>query len=130
MDIKWTKELTVNDERIDTEHQMYFSLLNNLSAEDEKGASKEKLIRLFNEFMLFTRFHFMTEENMMLDTNYNDYTKHRMAHSYALDTIKSKLFDFEQNKISCDEILDFAIEWFLMHVSEQDRQLGNHLASL
>lgn len=128
MNLQWTNGLSVNNDLIDKEHQMYFDLLNRLYAENEQGAGRDKLDRLFNEFIQFVRFHFLVEENLMLDSGYSDYGLHKMAHRHALDTLKSKLFDFQSGKTSCSDVLDFAIEWFLMHISSQDKKFGEFLA--
>ncbi|MBL1320033.1 MAG: hemerythrin family protein [Methylophaga sp.] len=130
MKIKWTKELSVNNERIDIEHQMYFDLLNHICNESEKGASKERVVRLINEFVQFVRFHFMSEENVMIDTGYSGYAEHTRAHNYCLESVKTKVFAFKNDEIAVEEIVDFAVEWFFMHVSSLDKQLGKHLALL
>ena len=129
MKIQWTNGLSVNNERIDKEHQMYFDLLNNIYAVTTQGASKERTVRLLNEFVQFVRFHFMTEENLMIDTNYSGCNKHVMAHKYCLESIKTKMFAFRDDTVTAEEIVDFAVEWFLMHVSAQDKQFGAFLAA-
>jgi len=129
MNIKWTEGLSVNDERIDKEHQMYFDLLNHICAVSEQGASKERTIRLLDEFVQFVRFHFMTEENLMIDTNYSGYNEHIMAHKYCLGSIKTKMFAFRDDTVTAEEIVDFAVEWFLMHISAQDKQFGVFLVA-
>jgi len=128
MNIEWTSALSINDERIDKEHQLYFDLLNRLHKECAQGASKKKLRRLFEELMLFIRFHFMAEENVMIDMKYEGYKEHRMAHARALDVIKSKLYDYENDAVEIEDILEFAVEWFLLHISTLDRDLGKFLA--
>jgi len=128
VNIQWTNGLSVNDSRIDKEHQLYFELLNHIYSETEKGASKEKLIRLLNELTQFIRFHFMAEENVMIDVSYNDYDNHRSAHTYCLENMKTKMFEFKDGKIEERAILDFATEWFLMHISSHDKKLGSYMA--
>lgn len=127
--IEWTEGLSVHNEKIDTQHQTYFALLNDIDAAENNGAGKERILRLFDEFVLFVRFHFKTEENVMLEADYSGYREHRMAHSYCLENIKTKLFDYENDATTINEIIDFAVEWFLMHVSAQDKELGTFLVS-
>jgi len=128
VNLQWTNGLSVNDPRIDKEHQLYFELLNHICVESEKGVSKEKLTRLLNELTLFIRFHFMAEENVMLDAGYNDYDNHHAAHTYCMESLKTKMFDFRDDKINGEAILDFATEWFLMHISSHDKKLGSYMA--
>jgi len=128
VNLKWTNGLSVSESRIDKEHQLYFELLNHICVESEKGGSKEKLTRLLNELTLFIRFHFMAEENLMIDSSYDDYDNHRAAHIYCMESLKTKMFDFRDDNIKAGVILDFATEWFLMHISSHDKRLGSYMA--
>lgn len=127
MNLKWTDGLSVNNKRIDCEHQMYFDLIIALYTANSQNANKEKVVRLLKEVELFTRFHFMTEENLMLDSNYSEYNAHAAIHSNFLNNIKFKIADYANDSDSLITILDYLCEWFLMHISNADKKFGAYL---
>jgi len=129
MKLEMTEGLYIHNEKIDTQHQVYFDLLNDIDFKANSGATKSRLISAFKEFVQFVRFHFMSEENQMLDSDYDGLKKHRAAHNYCLEGIKTKLFDYDNDAVTVQEIIDFAVEWFLMHVSAHDKEFGIFLAS-
>ncbi len=127
---KWGEGLSVGDKVIDGQHKMYFDLLRDLSLAVDENSSKERFLRLFSAFELFIRFHFKTEENAMLDSNYPEYKGHSGIHRACLDMVKQKRLQYEEDEFTASQFLAALYEWFVLHISSEDKKLGNHLKSL
>jgi hemerythrin len=127
MVLQWTKELSVGIRRFDREHQIHFDLLNGIDMAIGSGASKEQLLRLFKEFEQFIRFHFMSEENQMIDTQYSGHEAHLAAHTFFLRVFETSLLAFDAEETEAQAVLDKIGDFFLKHVSTEDNMLGRYL---
>jgi hemerythrin-like metal-binding protein len=109
---------------------MYFDLLSVISVAIDDGADKERILRRFKEFEKLIHFHFMSEENLMIESKYNDFNHHQRHHISCMDMIKSYLKDYELGKLNSMSVLTFLCDWFLVHISSHDKRFGEYLKSL
>ncbi|MEY4684620.1 MAG: hypothetical protein RLZ25_1079, partial [Pseudomonadota bacterium] len=68
--LHWTDEYKIGNDRIDFEHHIFLNLVIDFQNARVAGAPKEKLERILDEIALYARFHFRSEENMMVDMLY------------------------------------------------------------
>lgn len=126
--LNWSENISVNNEEIDNQHKVLFSLTNklidNIKAEANKQIIDESLAKLID----YTKFHFGKEEELMALNNYPNLDGHKDQHQYFLNRIT----DFSKDKTKqkptiAKEIANFLINWIFKHVSGSDQQYKGYL---
>ena len=85
--IKFEAADHVGFDEIDNQHGELIRLANKLNAAFRQGASAEMLARLFDELVLYTQFHFLTEERLMETYDYPDQAAHKKVHANLVEEI-------------------------------------------
>jgi hemerythrin len=129
--IDWQQNYCVGYEQIDDQHHHFAMLINKLSDEFAKSNNEAYLQGLLKELASYARFHFISEENLMLKEDYPGYTEHREHHLKLLDAVSSKMgmISLGQTIERVDSLLKFLFDWFLQHSTNEDRQLAEYLNS-
>lgn len=121
--IAWKDEYNIGLQEIDSQHQFFLKLINKII---DNSSDSDAVDNLIEELLLYTRFHFKSEENIMMQLRYPLIQDHQKIH---LDLI-SKLSDLittskiKQNQLS--EIIDFLVDWFIIHTTTEDKKIAIH----
>ena len=126
---QWDNSFSVNNSEIDEQHKKLVALLNQLHDAMGQGKSREVLGEIFNELVLYTKSHFKSEENHMLNKNYPDFTIHRLEHQKLTNQVLKLKQDFDSGKaVISIELLNFLKEWLKKHILESDKKYVPYLA--
>lgn len=125
--LKWDRRYEVGHERIDAEHKIFLGLIVSFHEATEQGASKEKLIRILNEITKYADFHFISEENIMMDHHYPNLQDHAKLHFILQCDLRDKFHLFKADKIPPQEVFDFLFYWFALHTSSEDKKLARYI---
>ncbi len=127
--LHWQKKYELGVQAIDLQHHYFVELINRMADEFEQTANYDYCHSLIEELNAYTRFHFVSEENMMILTNYPQLDQHRDHHHKLLSELSNMEIelDMERNKANFDKMLDFLTHWFLEHTSIEDRQFAEFL---
>lgn len=126
--IEWTEELSVRVRKIDEQHMRLVQLVNDIHATVVAGSERQALIRIFDELINYTVYHFKTEEDYFEAYRYEDKDAHKVQHNEltqkALDLQKS----FQDGSATISyEVLDFLHDWLVTHIKGSDRKFGSFL---
>lgn len=125
--IGWDKRYEVGHPRIDHEHQVFVDLLRTVSAAAAAGEPHERVGRLLLEVRKYAEFHFISEENIMIDSGFPDCENHRQEHGMLLAQLDQQFQQFRHGEIELGVIAEFMFEWFAMHTTRLDLRLGDFL---
>lgn len=125
--IQWSDDFLVGDERIDQDHQMLLGLLNEYINAREQGASSDALTRILSELVLFTRYHFLREENILGCLGLPDLEDHRKHHFDVVDKFNIKINALYSGELTHQELVPFFVDWFHSHMNEQDGMIRHHV---
>lgn len=128
MDIQWDKKYLVNHPRIDHEHQVFVELIRAVALACDDNPPKEKALRLLMEVQKYAEFHFVSEENIMIDADYPEVQQHQSEHRRLLSTLDNELHQFRADRIALSHISNFLFEWFALHTTRVDMRLTQFLA--
>jgi hemerythrin len=78
-----------------------------------------------SEVIRFAKFHFATEEEMMIAEQIDDLVPHHNAHQRLLADIEN--LDLPDDNSGISLILRYLQEWLLRHIYGSDRQLADAL---
>jgi len=126
--IEWSQKYCVGHDRIDHEHQVFFDLIKNVERAELEGYATERVMRMLEEVRKYADFHFFSEENIMIDHGYPAYAEHHREHNLLLFNLEDKFYNFRAGKIPLSDVVEFMLEWFLVHTTGTDQKLASYLA--
>ena len=128
--VTWIDEYNINVEEIDLQHKRLLELVNNLHASVEACIDKETLKEMLVQLVDFTREHFETEEKLMKEHDYPEFKKHHKEHKILLKHMNELVRMVSKGKSpTFYSDYDVSTDWALLHISEQDKQMGEFLNS-
>jgi len=128
MDIQWDDKYLVGHPRIDHEHQVFVELIRTVSQAADAQPSKDRVLRLLMEVKKYAEFHFISEENIMIDADFPEYEQHKREHNHLLSELEDELHRFRFEEIDLHHITNFMFEWFALHTTKMDMRLTHFLA--
>ena len=79
--IRWSDELSMENENIDEEHKALFVIANEAFSMSEKGASKAELKAIVVKLLSYFETHFEHEERYMKEIEYPKLKRHQESHA-------------------------------------------------
>lgn len=128
INIQWDSKFTVGNQKIDDEHKVFIDLIRSCSDQIDSGGKPEYIDRLLEELTLYARFHFFSEENLMIWHDYPDYALHKAEHIRLLTTLAERIYDYRSDPSTGEGLIEFIFEWFALHTTTVDKKLADHLA--
>lgn len=122
IDIKWDSKFEVGHPRIDAEHRAFIDLIRAVSVEADRNCPKEKAMRLLLEVRKYAEFHFVSDENIMLDVGYPHYEEHRDEHAWLLRRLEHEVNLYYTDSAPLAELAHFMFDWFAMHTTVADKR--------
>lgn len=116
--------LILGHDRIDTDHQKLFDLIEQLASAMNTGKDKRACVRVCSELLGYTRTHFAMEEALMSHHGYAQAAAHQAEH----DKFVARLDGFRQmldagSVVLSIEILTFLLDWLRSHILLTDKAL-------
>lgn len=124
--IEWKKEYAVGVDSIDEQHQRLFEignriydLLENYILDDKY----DKIVVIINELKEYTKYHFHSEEQYMLQNKYPRYFSQKVEHDDFINKIEEvELQDIDENQEKyIRDLLHFVFNWILEHILQKDK---------
>lgn len=131
MGIQWDSAWNIGHSEIDSQHQRWVELFNEL-----EGAFLSKNIldiavvqqNTFKAILDYTRFHFASEEKLMQEVAYPAAAGHWRLHKEFDAMVFNKYREFENGQLMLtSELLALIRNWLLRHIQVEDKKLGNYL---
>lgn len=131
--IEWPESMLTGISRIDEQHQMLASMINQAQNRLTKHSSRTEIEAIIRDLMTYALFHFDTEEELMLAHNYDPIEKD--IHCNEHRSFSAAIAEFQHNirlgkLVSRDELLGFVKNWLTSHIMSTDKKLGAFLSTL
>lgn len=126
--IKWENKYEIGVKIIDDQHKRLIKLINKVIDESNEPDSAKLIADTLEEMLSYALTHFKTEEAILKEAGYPQFTEHRKEH---LDFIKktselSIKFDLSNNELR-NEILGYLKDWLMHHIFEEDLEFRDFL---
>jgi hemerythrin len=128
--IDWDDHYLIGVKRIDFEHHIFLDLINNFNDARLKDENIETLSNILDEIVLYAKFHFKSEENMMRRFNYPELAEHKNLHYQLIDELGMKVFGIQTKLYSPKEVEEFLVTWFINHVTHEDAKIGTYITAI
>ncbi|HLN26089.1 MAG TPA: hemerythrin family protein [Patescibacteria group bacterium] len=129
LDTLWRKSFEVGHDKIDSEHKIFVSLISEIDECVKAGSKMDRLFRLLNEVGKYAEFHFLSEENIMIDMDYPDYRRHAQIHAGLLRVYGDYVNSLELGEADLGQMLRFTFNWFSYHTLNEDSKIAEFLVA-
>lgn len=122
----WKDEYSIGVELIDKQHKHLFAignsiyeLLENYILDDKY----DKIIKILTDLREYTKYHFQSEEEYMLQVKYPGYFSQKVEHDDFIDKIEEvELQNLDENQEKyIRELMLFVFNWILEHILQRDK---------
>jgi len=120
--IIWTKNFSVGNPALDSDHKILMSLINHIHDAKKAGEDETAVASLLETLMDYAQQHFSREEGLMKKNNYPDLDRHREEHKMLTDQLSDLLADYHKtgSHETSDEIIEILRFWLVEHILEVD----------
>ena len=125
----WSEHHRTNVIEIDDQHQQIIDIMNLLIDGMETGMQPKLLHDIFKTLFEYFKFHFATEQQMMLAYDYPNTPLHIQIHQEYLVKIEQLLAQLALDSNKAQEIYLFISDWINNHILAVDKDLGVFLNS-
>ena len=125
----FTDEYLTGVELVDEEHKELFRIIgqvHEIIADGLMADKNDEIIRLLEELRIYTKSHFMDEEEYLRSIQYEGLGAQKAAHeifSAGLDEIDLNKIGVHQEKM-VGELITFMAEWLVDHILRMDKKFG------
>ncbi len=126
----WSKKYEIGDFEIDAQHKIFLKIIKKIHDTYNITNDKEYVIRLVKELYKYVDFHFVSEENFMIQYKYPEYESHKKEHEKLLYKLTDIASSFQTEFIDFNELMNFLLDWFKNHTSGLNKELGVHLINI
>ncbi len=127
VDLTWKDWFNVGVEKIDFEHRIFLGLVRTVDAELSAGDPSRKIMRTLEEIYKYADFHFLSEENVMIDVGFDGYKKHKWMHQELLAELRKRIADSAANPDDTIMLVTFLYEWFANHTVSEDGKIADFI---
>lgn len=121
MFLEWDEKYSVGVQRLDDQHKILFSIINDISEAIEGGGGNLSLGDVLDSMVSYTKVHFFSEEKYMRDYGYPDFNEHRKEHQYFVGRVESFKKELEGGPWElAEDVLEFLRKWLTAHISVKD----------
>ncbi len=122
--LSWDHKYDVGIERIDAQHHIFFNLVGEFQEARLGGASIEKLESILSEIVLYAKYHFYSELNVMKEHHYPGLVEHQVLHYELIDDLSNKMTGMHLKLNQSRDVENFLVEWFSGHTANEDAKFG------
>jgi diguanylate cyclase (GGDEF)-like protein/hemerythrin-like metal-binding protein/PAS domain S-box-containing protein len=110
---------------IDEQHRELVRMVNRLNGAIKNKEGDAITMRLYDELLKYTAFHFATEHRLMEQSGYPDLAQHDLEHTHLVD----EAVHFKTRLTQGGDLLALQSikDWLLNHIRYSDKPLANYL---
>jgi len=124
--LTWKDEYSIGIDLIDAQHKHLFEIGNSayeLLNSDFCVDKYDRIVAIIQDLSQYTKFHFKSEEDYMLQIKYRQYFSQKVEHDDFIEKIyavKLDQIDINQEKY-IEDLLVFIFNWIVEHILKKDK---------
>ena len=123
--LTWDRSYSVGVLKIDSQHTILFTILNDLHAAMMKVQSQSLTGPLLHQLADYTRTHFSAEETMMAAAEYPGLADHKLKHRELVKQVEDYVLLYDKGEITLNlKLLNFLRDWLTNHIQKVDMAYG------
>jgi hemerythrin len=124
----WDPKYEIGHALIDSQHKIFLMLLNKLAVVSKSAPERDYLFRVLHELQRYAEFHFLSEENLMIESHYPEIARHEQIHSKILMELGLLIDHVAQNRANVDDVVTFVKNWVFDHIAREDQKIATYIA--
>ncbi len=121
--IKWSEELSVDNEVIDAQHRKLIRLLNKLIEEHNNELNKGAAEAILTELIGYAKAHLELEEAFLEKHDYPNLTEHKEGHKAFSYKMGMFSLEFLKGKEEVgDAMINYLRTWIIQHIMNDDQE--------
>jgi hemerythrin len=122
--IQWTSDLSVGIRQLDNDHRGLFDVVEGLRFCIQQGITLQDLRRLSKQLMDYANIHFLREEAIMAEYDYDKLAEHRVRHQEFMTTVYAirRVLTDRPERIEPRKLLRYLTDWLQFHIRGEDMQ--------
>jgi len=126
MDLTWTRQMSVGNESIDSQHKTLLNQVNDIERAI-RNRDSAALMQSFKVFEEAVHHHFRTEAKLALAINY-PFEEHKLEHQYVLNELQTMMNELVSreghwSESAVEHYYGFLSKWTTEHISEDDMRM-------
>lgn len=117
---EWDKKFETGIYTIDFQHKYFLELIRLFYERVQSELNSTYIHEHMDELKYYAKFHFCSEENLMLRFNYKEYQEHKELHDALLKNLTKKINHYDLGQINLSDFIDFLLKWFINHTLVED----------
>src|SRR3989338_318479 len=127
---EWSDQLSVEVGKMDEQHKVLVSLINELHEAMKAGMGKETTGKTLKRLLEYTKTHFAAEETLMRQHSYPGLDEQKAEHAKLIQKVLDFDRDYNAGKITLTmEVMAFLKQWLNDHIGNTDKKYGPYLNS-
>ena len=127
---RWSDGFNIGLAEIDDQHSRLVEMLNRLARNHTSKTPDEDLLRIFDELVAYTAYHFGSEERVMDEARVDP--GHAQLHRGAHQEFVERVLDARHRATAAPrevtgDTLVFLTNWLIHHILDMDRRLGEEV---
>jgi hemerythrin-like metal-binding protein len=126
---EWNSDYSVGINELDSHHKKLFDILEGLFTLMREGAEDKPIIKVLDEFLDYTHYHFDEEEKIMSKMGYPDIEQHKRLHRELIQTLK-EFQSSAQNGMAifvATKVANTGMEWLKNHILTVDHKYYDYM---
>jgi len=118
---------------IDRQHANLIRITNNLNFACKKGLETANLrfINAVHEAVDYVKYHFSTEEKLMVLLEYPEHDQHKREHGDFIWEILSRAKQFEEGQdLVPEKFVAFLNNWIYSHIAQSDKMFADYFIGM
>jgi hemerythrin len=120
---EWNDKYSIGVKEMDRQHQVLFSILNDLHEAMLKGIAQNVTGDLLQKLIDYTKNHFAAEESLMTAARYPGLAGHLIKHKELLMQVDDLAARQKRGEIAVSvQLMQFLRNWLTTHIQQEDRR--------
>ena len=121
--IQWTDEYSVGEPLMDSQHQKWIGYVDQLEQAIQDQRSRQEQEEILDNLVIYTRYHFASEERMMRRLGFEDLEDHSQVHARMARQVREMQAEILAGtcELSSD-LLETLKSWLVEHIKSEDQQ--------
>ncbi len=126
--IVWRDSYKIGVDQIDAQHKKLLLIINDLYEAHKRGTSQTMIIKILNELVEYTNYHFTIEEDLFKQYDYPQKDIHLDEHRYFVGRIAELQQESKKGNLLLSlKTIDFLKDWTINHILGTDKEFGNYI---
>ncbi|MBM4053517.1 MAG: bacteriohemerythrin [Planctomycetes bacterium] len=128
VNFEWRDEYNTGLDEIDIQHKRFLHMINALYELDNRPVKNPGMQKLLDELVNYARFHFQSEELLMISYKYPNLYDQKKEHEKLMNDLNKKAEEVKLSNGNVSKMLLFLVKWFAGHTTFLDKEMGAYIS--